>query len=49
MSQGVPHSGKVMALTIRQMVVQQLQLEAIRRREAVRSLPSIHHCHQGQA
>ncbi|KAK9916711.1 hypothetical protein WJX75_006133 [Coccomyxa subellipsoidea] len=32
---GVPHGGKVMPLTIRQMVVQQLQLEAIRRREAV--------------
>ncbi|BDA40633.1 Chromosome transmission fidelity protein 18 homolog [Coccomyxa sp. Obi] len=33
--QGVPHGGKVMPLTIRQMVVQQVQLEAIRRREAV--------------
>lgn len=33
--QGVPGSGRVMPLTIRQMVVQQVQLEAIRRREAV--------------
>ncbi len=40
--QGVPHGGKVMPLTIRQMVVQQVQLEAIRRREAVCALPSTH-------
>ncbi len=36
--QGVPTSGRVMPLTIRQMVVQQVQLEAIRRREAVSTL-----------
>ena len=38
--QGVPHGSKVMPLTIRQMVVQQVQLESIRRREAVCTVAS---------
>lgn len=37
MKQGIRRECKALPLTVRQMVVQQVQLEAIKRREAVRS------------
>ena len=37
MVQGIRRECKALPLTVRQMVVQQVQLEAIKRREAVRS------------